>query len=352
MNLDNLWTEYGLDELQKGMDTLFPSYEISLEKLFESLMQGDVIGVMSEFVEETIARMAADTIGMKNMFVWLLVLGVLSALMGHLAEVFDKQQVADLSFYFMYLLMGAVLLKCLLGLVDTTVETLENIVLFGRLLVPVYLLTVGISAGSVTAAAYYQLVLVVIYAVEGVLLKIAVPFVYSFCLLTVVNGVWIEEKLTLLTDFLEKIIGWILKASVGVVTGISIFQSVLTPMLDSVRNGAWQKVLSVIPGVGNAAAGTLELMIGSAAVIKNSVGLVLLMLLVFLCAVPIMKIFFTAVFIKAAAAFMGIVSDKRITACVNRMGDASLLLLKIAATACALFFISLAVVATATNRGI
>jgi len=59
----------------------------------------------------------------------------------------------------------------------------------------------------------------------------------------------------------------------------------------------------------------------------------------------------TAVMIKAAAAFMGIVSDKRITACANRTADAALLLFKTAGTAFVLFLISLAVVATATNRG-
>ncbi len=352
MSLENIWTDYGLDELQEGMDTLFPSYDISLENLLKRLMQGDVVGALAEFMEEIIAQLSGNTLGLKNVFVWLLVLGVVSALMSHLVEVFDKHQVADLSFYFMYLLMSAILLKCFTEVADTAVTALENIVLFGRLLVPVYLLTVGIATGSVTATAYYQLLLIIIYGVEQVLLGLVVPLVYSYCLLSVINGIWIEEKLTLFVEFVEKIIGWILKASIGVVTGVSIFQSVLTPVLDSVRTGAWQKAVSFIPGIGSGAEGAMELVVGSAVVIKNSVGLVLLILLLFLCALPLFEIFLTAFLLKAAAAFMGIVGDKRITACTNRMGDASYLLFKTTGTACVLFLISLAVVATATNRGI
>lgn len=352
MNQDNIWSDYGLDELQDGMDKLFPEYDISLENLLNKLFEGDVIGALAEFMEEIIAQLSGDTLGLKNVFIWLLVLGVVSALISHLVEVFDKHQVADLSFYFIYLLMSAILLKCFAEAANTAIEALENIVLFGQLLVPVYLLTVGIATGSVTAGAYYQLLLLLIYGVERVLLGIVVPLVYSYCLLSVINGIWIEEKLSLFIELVEKIIGWILKAAIGVVTGVSIFQSILTPVLDSVRMGAWQKAVSVIPGIGSGAEGAMELMVGSAVVIKNSVGLVLLILLLFLCAVPLLKIFIVALLLKAAAAFMGIVSDRRITACTNRTGDASLLLFKTAGTAVVLFLISLAVVATATNRGI
>ncbi len=352
MNLENIWSDYGLDELEQGIDELFPGYDISLENLMTKLLSGNVIDALAEFMQEIIAQLSDNTLGLKNIFVWLLVLGVASALMSHLVEVFDKHQVADLSFYFMYLLMSAILLKCFAEIAQTAVTALENIVLFGRLLVPVYLLTVGVATGSITAAAYYQLLLILIYGVEQILLGVVVPLVYSYCLLAVINGIWIEEKLTLFIELLEKIISWILKGSIGVVTGVSVFQSILTPVLDSVKKEALQKAVSVIPGIGSGAEGAMELVMGSAVVIKNSVGLILLILLLFLCAAPLLKIFLTAVMLKGAAAFIGIVSDKRITACANRTGDAALLLFKTAGTAFVLFLISLAIVATATNRGV
>lgn len=89
-----------------------------------------------------------------------------------------------------------------------------------------------------------------------------------------------------MADLLEKLIGWILKASLGVVTGISLFQSLITPVVDSLKNSAVEKAVSVLPGIGNAADGVLELALGSAVVIRNSVGVLLLLLLVAGCAVP------------------------------------------------------------------
>lgn len=46
---------------------------------------------------------------------------------------------------------------------------------------------------------------------------------------------------------------------------------------------------------------------------------------------------------------MGIVSDKRITACADRIGDAAMLLLRTAGTAMLLFLITIAILATATG---
>ena len=79
--------------------------------------------------------------------------------------------------------------------------------------------------------------------------------------------------------------------------------------------------------------------------IRNSIGVVLLLLLLLLCAVPLLKIALIAGVLKCAAAFMGIVSDSRISTCVNRAGDAGFLLLRTAGTAMLLFLISIAVTA-------
>ena len=80
-------------------------------------------------------------------------------------------------------------------------------------------------------------------------------------------------------------------------------------------------------------------------------GVVLLLLLILLCAVPLAKIAVIACLLKCAAAFMGIVSDKRITACADRTGDAGLLLLRTSGTGVLLFLISIAVTAMA-GRGV
>lgn len=350
MDLDAIWQDYGLDKLSEGIRQLFPGTGISAERLLEQVMSGDILGALSSLFKGGAAGITNQLSGMKNVFIWLLVLGIVSSLITHFVEIFDVHQVADMSFYFMYLLFTAILLKCFSEAAETALQALEDITLFIRLLVPAYLISVGVSTGAATAGMVSQLMLLVIYGVEYILSKGAVPLIYSFVMLSMINGIWVEEKLTMLIELLEKAVGWILKGAVGVVTGISIFQTLITPVVDAVKKSALQRIVSAIPGVGNAADSAVELVLGSALVIKNSIGVVLLLLILVLCAAPLLKIGLIAGVLKCAAAFMGVVSDKRITTCVNRAGDGGLLLLKTTGTAILLFLISIAVV-TASGRG-
>lgn len=346
-DLNLVWQDYGLDRLAEGIERLFPKGGIDLENILLQVISGDVFGAISELFKGSVRGFTGQLEGMKNVFVWMLVLGIVSSLMTHFVEIFDRHHVADIGFYFMYLLFTAILLKCFGQAADAAAGALDNIILFVQLLVPAYLITVGISAGALTAGAAYQVMLFAVYGVEYILSAALLPLIYSYVMLSVINGIWVEEKLSLLIDLLGKAVGWVLKGALGIVTGISIFQALIAPVIDSARTSALQKFVSAIPGVGGAASGVAELVLGSAMVIKNSVGVVLLLLLLLMCAAPLFKIAVIAGILKCVAAFMGIVSDKRITACADRTGDAGLLLLKTTGTAMVLFLIAIAVTAAA-----
>lgn len=347
---ENIWENYGFDKLQQGLDTLFPEYDISLNQLWEQLLQGDIIGSMTGMMQSSVLGVLEYATSIQNILIWLLILGIASSLITHFVEVFDKHQIADLSFYFLYLLFMTVLLKCFQETAQVTVGVLENIVIFMQLMIPTYMLAVGVASGVSTASVSYQVMLGLIYVVETVLQSGILPFIHMYIMLIMMNGVWVEEKLFLLIQLFEKGINTVLKGAVGVVTGVSIFQSLITPAINSVKNSALRKVISAIPGIGNAAEGVMELMLGSAVIIKNSIGIICLAVLLVICAAPLLYIFLLSWILRIAAAVLGIVSDKRLTACTNQFGEACMLLFRTAATAVALFLISISVVAIATSK--
>lgn len=345
MDLTGIYDAFGLDRLQTGMDRLFPDFEVPFQELFAMLLQGKVAEMLQLMGQAVWKQLGNEIAGYRNIFATLLILGILSALMNHFVEIFDKHQVADLCFYFMYLCMMSVLLQCFFEVGDVCTQLMENVVLFARLLLPAYLLAVGAAGNTIAVGTYYQFFLLLVMVVEQLLFEILIPMVYAYCLLAVINSIWIEEKLGLFIEFMGKLIEWVLKAALGLATGLSAFQTILAPVLTSVQSGLWQKLASAIPGVGNTAGGILELLFGSAMVIKNTVGVILMALLLLLGAVPLLKIFLMAVLLKVAAAFLGIISDKRVSQCTDRTGNAAMLLLKTAGTSVLLFFVSIAMLA-------
>lgn len=141
-----------------------------------------------------------------------------------------------------------------------------------------------------------------------------------------------------------------MKVAMGAITSFSLFQSMIAPVLDSLKNSAVKKAIGVIPGIGNLAEGVAEMVVGSAVLIKNSIGLLMLLFLLAICLVPLAKLVLIAGMMKGSAALVGIVSDKRVSGCTDRVGDGSFMLFKASFTAVALFMVTIAIVAYTTGR--
>lgn len=351
LELEAVWEEYGFEKLQTGLDSLFPQYQFSLEEVLEKIWAGDIPGVLGELFLTVAEGMLGEMGGFKNIFVWLLLLGLAASVMTHFVEVFHKQQIARLSFYFMYLLFVTILFRCFVQMAETATQVMENLVLFIQLMVPTFLLSVGVATGSTTVSAYSQLLVLVVYSVQQLLGKGVAKLISVYVVLSLLNGIWIEERLSLLADCVKKIISLILKTALGVVTGISIFQTLITPVIDSAKSSLLEKAVSAIPGIGNVSGGVLELVVGSAVIIKNSIGVIILILLVAVCMAPLLQIFVMGWLLRIAAALLGLLTDRRLVECTGRVAEGCLLLLRLVATAMLLFFIIIAVLATATNRG-
>ena len=350
-DVQSIWRDYGLEDLQAGLDALLPQHSLSLQGILEDVLSGNIIGMLGDIFLSLSGSIVQQLTGFKNIFVWLLLLGIAASVMTHFADVFNKSQIADLSYYFMFLLLAAVLLKCFMYVSEVGLKMIDNIVLFVTMSIPAFLLSVGVATGTTTVGAYSFLFIWIIYGVQQLLGKVVYKMVSVYVVLTLLNGIWIEERLSLLAEFLKKAILFILKATMGIVTGISVFQTLITPVIDSAKSSIFQKALSSIPGIGDVSDSVAGMVLGSALIIKNTIGVVVLIALLVVCAIPMLQIFAMAWMLRIVAAVLGVISDKRLVECTNKVGEGCMLMLRTAATAVVLFLIVICVLAMATNRG-
>ena len=343
MDITSLWSEYGLDEINKNLSSFFPDIDWNLKEIFSKVLSGDLWGALTFFGKQIFSAIGQQTLGFKSMIIWLLILGILSALFVHFGDIFENHQISDLSFYFLYVLLISVLVRGFMEMSQIAQTTVENIILFMKIFIPAYLVAVGAASGSATAYGYYQIVMLLLYGMENVLKILILPLINSYVILVFINGMWGEDSLVLLMDCVKKVISYGIKLSIGVITGISLFQSMILPAVDSLQNKTLQKAVGAIPGIGDAADGITQIIMGSAVLIKNSIGVVILLLLLVMCAVPVLKIMLLAWTFKGCAALMGMVGDKRICECTDYIGEGGLLLLKTTLTVLSLFMIIVAI---------
>ena len=347
--IDNWLSSSDLNSINKGMDELFPGMNIDARQLLTMIMNGQFLEAFKIVIGQVKEGVWGELSGLKQIFIYILILGVVSALFSEFSDLFAGGQIAQAGFYFLYLFLMVILTKVFLIVSQIASDTMGGIVMFVKLFIPTYSVAVGAAQGTASAIYYYQLMLVVAYLVESFLNAVLVPLIYSYVMLALLNGLWTEEKLTLLLDFVEKGIAMVLKISMGAITGLSLVQAVIVPVASGLKISAMRKVVAAIPGIGSVTEGVAELVLGSAVLIKNSMGVMLLILLFGACLLPLFKILIVTGTIKLGAAITGIVSDKRVSSCTDRVGEGCVLLLRCVFTSVILFIIVIAVISYAIS---
>ena len=170
-----------------------------------------------------------------------------------------------------------------------------------------------------------------------------------YLLLVMTGNLVKEDFLSRLTKLGEQLIGWGLKTLLGVVLGFHLIQGMVLPYVDSLKNGSVQKVISMIPGVGQGASVMTQLLLSSGILIKNTIGMAAVVILLIMAAVPVLKLAVLMWLYQCAAAVMEPICDKRLVACVAAAGDGHKLLLKIVSTAVLLLILTVALVCAGTS---
>ena len=218
--------------------------------------------------------------------------------------------------------LGSTLTNWLLGLTD-----------FMKVLSPAYFMTVAASTGSSTAAAFYEGILLMIWAVQWLLANLFLPAVNLSLLLKMVNYLSKEEMLTKMAELLDVAVNWGLKTLLGAIVGLQIVRNMVSPVMDAMKRSAVGKAASAIPGIGNAVTAVTELVLTSAVMVRNSFGAVIVILLLLIGAGPIIHYGSLSLVYRFLAAIAQPISDKRVVGALSTMGEGCAMLLKLLLTA-------------------
>lgn len=348
--LNQLWNENYMQEITDYLNDTYGKSDLDTGKLWQEILSGNLREGIKEFGAQAVGNLFYEFSAGREIFMNILLLAVLSALFTVVMDIVENKQVSHLGFYFLYLLLGIMLSRVFKSIYLETEKILSSMTDFVKILIPAYTAALGMTNGSATATVYYEGILFVIWCVEEVFCRIALPGIELYVLLAVMNGVWSGEKLTGILQSLKRGIELLLKAVLWIVGSVGVLQALITPVIDSLKWNAAKKVAGMVPGVGNISEGISEIFVGSAILIRNGVGIFFTLMLLFLCLVPLCKIFVLAGCLKLSSALGAIVNQSRLTTCSDKVAEAAFLLCKVLLTGIALFLLSIAISVLSVNR--
>lgn len=351
MHFEEIYYEMNLQELERELQRFSLQTKISFEEIVKEIYEGKGNGVLLSLWKNGKEILSNQWLEIKNVFITIIIVILISALFSTFKETFQNAQIAEISFYINYLLLIIILMHMFSNVLEVGEDALRNTEQFMRIFFPTFFLVVGSTAGISTGIMYYQIAGGVIYFVEWCLLSILLPAISAYMLFVLMNGIWEEERLNLLLELFQKGIKFFLKLSLGVLTGAGMIQSMIIPIVDRVKGESIFKAVEAIPGIGEVAEGTFRIWLGSAVLIKNSIGIGGCIVLIGLCMSPVLKICVLGFFLKISAAILSFVGDKKMINCTNQVGDGVFMVLQTVGYGMLFFVVLIALSIYTTNGG-
>lgn len=330
---NQLLQEIDLSKVQNLIDQLLGTDSFSFREALEKLLKGEE-PVTKETVLQFVRSLFFSGLSReKELFVKILVLILLAAVFANFTSVFDSGQAGEISFYVVYLLLFMLLADSFYERGNTLRETISWMAEFMKALAPAYFMTVAASAGTVSAAVFYEAVLLLVWLIQYLLLTVILPAAHLYVLLRLVNHLSKEEMLGKLAELLHIGIGWGLKTILGTAAGLQIVRSLVAPVMDSLKRSLIGRAAGALPAVGDAVNMVTELVLTSAVLVRNCLGVMLLLVFVLAGAGPVIHYGLLSLVYRFLAAVAQPVSDKRVVECLSTMGEGFEIFLKILFTA-------------------
>ncbi len=342
--------EYDFDEVNASLRELFPDAKLDFKETAAELMSGDL-----SLTADLLGRLAKDQLiyafqsGKENL-VHILLIAVIAAVFSNFSSIFQNRQISEVGFYMLYLLLIALCLNTFGAVMDWVSEGIESLTSFMGVFCPLYFLSVAVAKGSVTAVAFYNLVLLLIYLVEVLIVNILLPAIHIYIMVKVLNFLSEEDYLSKFAELIEMVVSWTLKTILTCIVGLNIVQGLMSPAIDTVKRSALTRGAEAIPGIGDAIGGVTEVALGTAVLVKNGIGMTGAVICLSLCILPLVEIGGIALMYKLAVALIQPVSDKRITGCVESVGEGCRLLMQVVFTTGLLFLLTIVIVSAVTSQ--
>ena len=344
-----LLAELDLDEADQVLEENEGTQNLSFPEILNRILESDGQIMTKELFRDLASFAFSDLSQCRTMFIQILILTIAFAFLNNFINMFENSQISKTGFYMYFLILMVLLMKSYLLMDEILKQVLEQTVEIMQAVIPAFCMTMVFASAQTTAAVFYQIAAAVIWLVERLLCYVIAPGIHIYVVLQMVNCMTGERVISRFSGLLKKIIQWSLRVMLAGVMGMNMIENMIAPSVDNLKKMSITKTLGAIPGLGGTTEAVSNIFLGSAAVIKNGVGVAAMLVLIGIALGPIVKMVIFVVFYKLAGAVVQPFADQRVCGCIDSVGEGAGMLLKTMATGTLLFLITIAIVITAVK---
>lgn len=305
-------------------------------------VKGALLGFFEYFLFEIVHNM--------GLLGTIAVLTVFCMLLQQMQTAFEQNTVSKVAYAVAYLVLIILAINSFAVAIETAQSTIGGMVNFMLALIPLMLTLLGAMGNVVSVTVFHPLIAFLVHVIGTVVYTVVFPLLFFSAVLGMISSYAVQYPLTNLARLLRNVSMSALGIFMTVFLGVVSVQGAATAVTDGVTIRTAKYVTgNFVPVVGGLFAEAADTVVGASLLVKNAVGMSGVIILMFICAFPALKILALALIYSFTGAVMQPLGDSPIIQCLDTIGKGLITIFAAMATVGLMFFIAVTIIVAAGN---
>ena len=279
----------------------------------------------------------------------ILIITLVSAILTNLQSTFENSSISSIANYITYIVIAILVLGSLYQLIDVVKNTVELMINFMEILLPVLLTFLVISGGPTTKVLFHPMIIGTVNIISALVRNVIFPLIYFSFIVSILSNLSQRTELKKLSNLARQFITFIITAAFTVFIGIITIYGLSTKIDGISIRTAKFAVDRFVPIVGGFLSDAVETVIGSSAILKNGIGIIGLFVLIIITIFPIIKICGLLLIYKVIGAVIEPIVSSNISNFFTDISKTILLILISMLSVAIMFFITITIIVDTGN---
>jgi stage III sporulation protein AE len=336
------------DQLMKDYGGFFP--DGATPSLMDMLLPGDKGLSLQSVLSGLLGFMWHEVLYNGRLLVTIVMVSVLSMILETLQTAFERKTVSKVAYTLCYMVVLVIAVNSFNIAIGYAKDAIDRMIDFMMAMIPLLFALLASMGNIVTVSVTHPLIVFMIHTVGTLIHTIVFPLLFFSAVLHLVSALSEKYKLTQLANLLRNIGAGLLGVLLTVFLGVISVRGITSSVTDGVTIRAAKYITgNFVPVIGKMFADATDTVISASLLVKNAIGLSGVIIILFLCAFPAIKILVLALIYNVAAAVMQPLGETPIVVCLQTIGKSMVYVFAALAAVSLMFFMAVTIMLTAGN---
>ena len=324
--------------------------DINISEIFKSTLKGNIDNkTIFQTVLNLIIRQTSSSL---KTLTAILTIVLIHSILKIITDNLKVNDVSNIIYYVEYILIISLIIGNFADIINTVKTTTTNLIGFMNLLIPI-LSALMLYTGSITTISLLEpIILFIVTFIGNIISTLILPIVSIIAALAIISKISDGVQISKITSFLKSSMSWALGIILTLFVGVISLEGNLTSSIDGITaKTAKAAISSLIPVVGKILGDSVDSVLGCGVVLKNSLGIVGVIIVIGICIIPIIKMATLSIMYSITSAIIEPISDTKIVKLLEEMSGIFKLLLAIICSISVLFIIGITLAIKISNTG-